>query len=75
MLFFLREKARFRRCRLLTFANVFLRDLLSFNSPILSFLSLSKELVINCLIKNANNVEDANKKTRLKMFKNVDLFR
>jgi len=68
MLFFLREKARFRRCKLFTFANVSLRDFLS-------FLNLSKELIINCSIKNANNVEDANKKTKLKMFKNASLFR
>jgi len=54
---------------------MFLRNLLSFNSSILSFLYLSKELIINCLIKNASNVEDANKKTRLKMFKNANLFR
>jgi len=75
MLFFLREKARFRRCKLFTFANVFLRNLLLFNLLILSFLNLSKELIIDCLIKNANNVENANKKTRLEMFKNASLFR
>ncbi len=75
MLFFLREKARFRRCKLLTFANVFLRNLLSFNLSILSFLNLSKELIIDCSIKNASNVENANKKTKLKMFENANLFR
>ncbi len=74
MLSFLREKARFRRCRLLTFANVFLRNLSSSNLSILLFLSLLKELIINCLAKNASNVEDANKKTRLKMLKNASLF-
>ncbi len=75
MLFFSREKARFRRCKLLTFANVFLRDLSLFNSLILSFFSLSKELIIDCSIENVDNVEIANKKTRLKMLKNVSLFR
>jgi hypothetical protein len=75
MLFFLKEKARFRRCKLLTFANVFLRNLLSSNSLILSFLNLSKKLIINYLIKNASKIEDANKKTRLKMLKNANLFR
>ncbi len=54
---------------------MFLRDLLSFNSLILSFLSLSKELIINCLAKNVDNVEDPNKETRLKMLKNANLFR
>jgi len=75
MLFFLREKARFRRCRLFTFVDVFLRDLLSFNSLILSFLSLLKKLIIDYLIKNASNVENANKKTRFEMLKNANLFR
>ena len=54
---------------------MFLRDLSSFNSLALSFLSLSKELVIDCLVKNASNVEDANKKTRLKVLENASLFR
>jgi hypothetical protein len=53
---------------------MFLRNLLSFNSLVLSFLNLSKELIIDCLIKNVDNVENANKKTRLKMFKNANLF-
>ncbi len=75
MLFFLREKARFRRCRLSMFANVFLRNLSSFNSSILLFLSLSKELIIDCLTKNASKIENANEKTRLKVFKNANLFR
>ncbi len=74
MLFFSREKARFQRCKLFTFANVFLRDLSSSNSSILSFLSLSKKLIINYLIKNASNVEDANEETKLEMFKNANLF-
>ncbi len=56
------------------FANMSLRNLLLFNLSILSFLSLSKELIINCLIKNANKIEEANKKTRLKMLEDVDLF-
>jgi len=56
------------------FANMSLRNLLLFNLSILSFLSLSKELIINCLIKNANKIEDANKKTRLKMLEDADLF-
>ncbi len=75
MLFFLREEVRFRRCRLLTFANVFLRNLLSFDSLVLSFLSLSNELVINCSFKNASNVKDANEKARFEMLKNANLFR
>ncbi len=54
---------------------MFLRDLLSFNSSILSFLNLSKELIINCLIKNVNKIKDANKKMKLKMLKNANLFR
>ncbi len=75
MLFFLKEKARFRRCNLLTFANTFLRDLLLSNLSILLFLNLSKELIINCSIKNASKIKDTNKKTKLKMFKNASLFR
>ncbi len=75
MLFFFREKACFRRCKLLTFTNTFLRDLLLPNLSILLFLSLSKELIINCSIKNASKIEDTNKETKLKMFKNASLFR
>jgi len=75
MLCFLKEKARFRRCKLLTFANTFLRDLLLSNLSILLFLNLSKELIINCSIKNASKIKDTNKKTKLKMFKNASLFR
>ncbi len=73
MLSFLREKTRFRRYRLLTFANMSLRNLSLFNLSILLFFNLSKELVINCLIKNANKIEDASKKTRLKMLKDANL--
>jgi len=74
MLSFLREKTRFRRYRLLTFANMSLRNLSLFNLSILLFFNLSKELIINCLIKNANKIEDASKKTRLKMLKDTNLF-
>ncbi len=75
MLSFSREKACFRRCKLSTFVNVFLRDLLSFNLLVLSFLNLSKELIIDYLIKNVNKIEDANKKIRLEILKNANLFR
>ncbi len=54
---------------------MFLRNLLSFNSSILLFLNLLKELIIDCLIKNVSNVKDASKKTRLEMLKNANLFR
>jgi len=74
MLFFLREKARSRQHRLLMFANIFLRNLLLSNLSILLFLSLSKELVIDCSTKNANKIEKTNKKTRLKIVKKANLF-
>ncbi len=74
MLFFLREKVCFRQYRLLTFVNIFLRNLLLFNLLILLFFSLSKELIVNCLAKNANKIKNANKKTRLKMLKDASLF-
>jgi len=51
-----------------------LRNLLLFNLLVLLFLSLSKELVINYLIKNANKIKDTSKKTRLKMLKDANLF-
>ncbi len=54
---------------------MFLRNLSLSNSSILSFLSLSKKLIISHLIKNASNIKDANKKTRLEMLKNANLFR
>jgi len=41
---------------------------------ILLFLSLSKELIINYLVKNASKIEDTNKKTRLKILKDANLF-
>jgi len=75
ILSFSREKARFRQYRLSIFANIFLRNLLLSNLSILSFFSLSKELIIDCLIKNANKIEDTSKKTRLKILKNANLFR
>ncbi len=76
MLSFLKKKARFRQCKLLTFANLSLRDLSLLNSLVLSsFLNLSKKLIINCLVNNASKIEDANKKTRLKMLENASLFR
>jgi len=74
MLSFSREKTRFRRYKMLTFANVFLRNLSLFNSSILSFLNRSKELIINCLIKNASKIEDANKEAKLKVLENTSLF-
>jgi len=52
-----------------------LRNLLLFNSLILLFLSLSKELIIDCLNKNANKVEVVNKKTSLKILEDANLFR
>ena len=52
-----------------------MRDLLSSNSLIFLFLNFLKELIINCSIKNANELENTNKKARLKMLKDVDLFR
>jgi len=57
MLFFLEENARFRQYKLLISVNIFLRNLLLSNLLILLFLNLSKELVINCLIKNANKIK------------------
>jgi len=75
MLSFLKEKARSRRYKLLMFANMFLCDLLSSNSSILSFLSLSKELIIDYLVKNTSKIENANKKTKLKILKDASLFR
>ncbi len=75
MLSFLKEKARFRRCKLLMFANMFLCDLLSSNLSILSFLNLSKELIIDYLVKNESKIENANKKTKLKILKDASLFR
>jgi len=57
MLFFLEENARFRQYKLLISVNIFLRNLLLSNLLILLFLNLSKELVINCLIKNANKTK------------------
>ncbi len=57
------------------FANIFLRDLLLFNSSILLFFNLSKELIINCLIKNANKIENISKETKLEILKDASLFR
>ncbi len=57
MLFFLEENACFRQYKLLISVNIFLRNLLLSNLLILLFLNLSKELVINCLIKNANKIK------------------
>ncbi len=54
---------------------MFLCDLSLFNSLILLFLNLSKELIIDCLIKNANKIKNVNKKTKLKILKNTNLFR
>jgi len=74
MLSFSRDKTCFRQYKLSTFVNVFLRNLLSFNLLILLFLSLSKELVINYLDKNANKIEVVNKKTSLEILKDASLF-
>jgi len=54
---------------------MFLRNLSSSNSLVLSFLSLSKKLIIDCLDKNANKIEVANKKTSLEMLEDANLFR
>ncbi len=74
MLSFFKEKACFRRYRLLIFVDVFLRNLLLFNLSILLFLNLLKELIIDCLVKNASKIEDTSKKTRLKMLEDASLF-
>jgi len=74
MLSFLKEKTRFRQYRLLIFANIFLRNLLLFDLLILLFLSLSKELIISCSIKNTNKIKNSNKKTRLEILKDANLF-
>jgi len=54
---------------------MFLRNLLSSNLSILLFFSLSKELVINYLDKNANKIEIVDKKTSLEILKDANLFR
>jgi len=54
---------------------MFLRNLLLPNLSILSFLSLSKKLVIDCLSKNANKIKIVNKKTSLEILKDTNLFR
>jgi len=74
MLSFFKEKTRFRQYRLLIFANIFLRNLLLFDLLILLFLSLSKELIISCSIKNTNKIKNSNKKTRLEILKDANLF-
>jgi len=53
---------------------MFLRNLFLSNLLILLFLSLSKESIINCLDKNASNIEVVNKKTSLKILKDENLF-
>jgi len=53
---------------------MFLRNLLLFDLLILSFFSLSKELVIDRLDKNANKIEVVNKKTNFEIFKDANLF-
>ncbi len=73
MLLFLREKTCFRQYILLIFVNIFLRDILLFNLLILLFLNLSKKLIINCLNKNANKIENTNKKTNFKILKDASL--
>jgi len=57
------------------FVNIFLRNLLSSNLSILLFFSLSKELVINYLDRNANKIEIVDKKTSLEILKDANLFR
>ncbi len=44
---------------------MFLRNLLLFDLSILLFLSLSKELAIDCSNKNVDKIENTNKKTSL----------
>jgi len=75
MLFFSKEKTRSRRYKLLTFVNIFLRNLLSFNLLILLFLNLLKELAIDSLDKNASKIKVVNKKTSLEVLKDASLFR
>jgi len=59
---------------LLTFVNVFLRNLLLSNLLVLSFLSLSKELIIDYLDKNASKIEVVSKEINLEILKDVNLF-
>jgi len=54
---------------------MFLRNLLLFNLSILLFFSLLKELVINCLDKNASKIEVVSKKTSFEILKDASLFR
>jgi len=54
---------------------MFLRNLLLFNLLILSFLSLLKELAIDCLDENASKLKIVNKKTSLEILKDANLFR
>jgi len=71
---FLKEKTCFRQYRLLIFVNILLHNLLLFNLSVLLFLSLLKKLTINCLDKNTDKIENTNRKTNLKIFKNKDLY-
>jgi len=54
---------------------MFLRNLSLFNLSILLFFSLSKELVIYCLNKNASKIEVINRKTSFEILKDANLFR
>ncbi len=51
-----------------------LRNLLLFNLSILFFFSLSKELTINYLTKNANKIENISKKIKLEILEDASLF-
>jgi len=53
---------------------VFLRNLLLSNLLVLSFLSLSKELIIDYLDKNASKIEVVSKEINLEILKDVNLF-
>ncbi len=53
---------------------MFLRNLLLCNLLVLLFLSLSKKLIIDCLAKKRDKIENANKKTNLKILEDTNLF-
>jgi hypothetical protein len=53
---------------------MFLRNLLLSNLLVLLFLNLSKKSIIDCLAKKRDKVENANKKTNLKILEDANLF-
>jgi len=52
---------------------MFLRNLLLSNLSTLLFLSLSKELIINCPNKNIDKARDTSKKTSFEILENASL--